>query len=970
MRTEKMVGGLIALLFLLGVGLIAWQIFSDADEDSPAAMQAHDLGPAGRGDELAAVRPAGDAPTAPGGALESGPVRIQIYGTVTERRGGAPIARAEVRVQQASNEFFGGGMTPPGQAIRQRGEAEALAATETTDRGSYSIQMEWAGGEDEPLPQLVLACVSEGHALHEEIVPIHGRSELRMDIQLQRAAGISGRVVRADAQGTGVEGVQVMAGQGDEWIWGGQSGNTATTGEGGAFELDNLSPGRYALSLSGLREHNLYFPAGTQAVYVDEDERVEGVELEVEEGGRITGRVTNRRGAPIAGAWMELTPTRMSTSAMETLMLARDARTETDDDGVYTIAGLPPEGEFSVRAQAMEYAPSERKTVALTERARTATADFVLSGGSTISGRIVQADGEPFAEGGIQLQSLEMQSFGLGGRGTGTQTGEDGSFTLEHVAPGRYTVTAGWMSVETEDGDPATLTVEEGRDIRGLRFVAASHDFGDWPQPEGVITGRVYDSRGNPVEDAAVTASMGAFPAQTVSSTAGGVFTIENLWQGNYTVEAQARGEIARQEGVPLHADIRLNLSPGARIEGLVIDSEGGPAEGVMVTLVNLDEQDAEGELQALVSHFQDIFAEGRYRSEAGGFFEFGGLLPGRYQVQARDATQGTGESGVIALTRGQTRSGVQVRLERGVRVTGRVQDPTGRAVSGAQVRLARATDNIMAQAMESAIPAGMGGASGHSATTNRQGEFEIANVPPGSYDLVATHPSYARNRLPGVTVRRGADTHGLRVVMSEGGGVRGRLTDSSGEPISGGVVLIGPGGFHMVTAGGQGEFSIGGLASGSYLAVPMDTRGMAAGGGPQAFPEMGVVDVADGQEANLDFGPSGDIPLSGRISNHAGGNTVVSVRRPGGPHPTEMSMTQIGTTLDILRYQAGQAVVQPDGSFHIAGLAPGDYIVDVLRVDEQAAMRDPMNFRMESLYEGPLSVGDSGSIDLDIALP
>ncbi|MFP4172961.1 MAG: collagen binding domain-containing protein, partial [Candidatus Hydrogenedentota bacterium] len=598
---------------------------------------------------------------------------------------------------------------------------------------------------------------------------------------------------------------------------------------------------------------------------------------------------------------------------------------------------------------------------------RAATADFVLGQGSTISGRVLQTDGEPFAEGGVQLQSLEMQGLDTGG--PGTQTSENGSFTLDNVAPGRYTVTADWSAVETEDGEPATLTVEEGRDLSDLRLVLADGSWGEEPEADGVITGRVYDSRGNPVEDAAVTASMGAFPAQTVSTTEGGVFTIENLWPGAYTVEAQARGEIAHEEGVPLHADIRLNLSPGARIEGLVLDSEGGLAEGVPVSLVNLDDQAAEDEMTDLLSRFGDVSAADQRRTDSSGFFEFGDLRPGRYRVEARDATRGTGESEPVALSRGQERTGVRIRLERGVRVTGRVQDPSGRPVSGAQVRLVQTTDNMMVQAMESAMLAGMGGAS-HNATTDRQGQFEIANVPPGAYDLVATHRAYATNRVQGVTVRRGADIHGLRAVMSEGGGVRGRLTDSSGQPQSGGVVLMGPGGYHMLTAGSQGEFSIGGLAPGSYLAVPLDTTAMGGGGASQTFPDMSVVDITDGEEANLDFGPAGDIPVSGRLSNHAGGETVVSVRRPGGPHPTEMSMTQIGTTLDMLRHQAGQAVVQPDGSFHIEGLEPGEYIVDVLRFDEQAAMQNPMNFRMESLYEGSLSVEDSDPIDLDIALP
>lgn len=963
MCTEKIAGGIIALLFLLGVGLIGWQVFSDADEDNPAARQAEGPGPAAPGDETPAVM---DGPTA-AGASQAGPSHIRIYGTVTERRGGAPIAGAELRLQQASAEFLAGGMTPPGQAIRQRADAEAFAVAETTDRGAYSIEMEWTGGEDDPLPQLMLTCRSDSHAPHEEAVPIHGRSELRMDIQLQRGAGISGRVVRADAQGTGVEGVQVMAGQDAEWMWGAQSGNTATTGEGGVFELNQLAPGRYTVSLAGLREHGFYFPAGNQTVFVEEGARVDGLELEVEEGGRITGRVTNRRGAPIPEATVEWAPTRFSTSSMDTLMLTQDTGAATDEDGVYTITGLPPEGEFSVGAQAVEYAPSERQTVILTERARTATADFVLGEGSTISGHIVLAGGEPFAEGGVQLQSLEMQGLDTGG--PGTQTSENGSFTLDNVAPGRYTVTAGWSAVETEEGEPAILTVEEGRDLSDLRLVLADQSWGEQPEADGVITGRVYDSRGNPVEDAAVTASMGAFPAQTVSTSEGGVFTIENLWPGNYTVEAQARGEIAHEEGVPLQADIRLNLSPGARIEGLVLDSEGDLAEGVSVSLVNLDDQAAEDEMTALLSRFGDVFAADQRRTDSSGFFEFGDLRPGRYQVQARDATRGTGESNPIALTRGQERTGVRIRLERGVRVTGRVQDPSGRPVSGAQVRLVQTTDNVMVQAMESAMPAGMGGAS-HNATTDRQGQFEIANVPPGAYDLVATHRAYAANRLQGVTVRRGADTHGLRAVMSEGGGVRGRLTDSSGQPQSGGVVLMGPGGYHMVTAGSQGEFSIDGLASGSYLAVPLDATAMVGGGASQTFPDMSVVDITDGEEASLDFGPAGDIPVSGRISNQAGGETVVSVRRPGGPHPTEMSMSQIGTTLDILRHQAGQAVVQPDGSFHIEGLEPGEYIVDVLRFDEQAAMRDPMNVRMESLYEGSLSVEDSDPVNLDIALP
>jgi iron complex outermembrane receptor protein len=68
----------------------------------------------------------------------------------------------------------------------------------------------------------------------------------------------------------------------------------------------------------------------------------------------------------------------------------------------------------------------------------------------TISGRVIDADGEPFAGVVVRLQSADRSI-----EGKGTTTDANGTFRIPGVAPGTYTVTA-----TAEGFQPASQAVE------------------------------------------------------------------------------------------------------------------------------------------------------------------------------------------------------------------------------------------------------------------------------------------------------------------------------------------------------------------------------------------------------------------------------------------------------------------------------------------------------------------------------
>jgi hypothetical protein len=224
--------------------------------------------------------------------------------------------------------------------------------------------------------------------------------------------------------------------------------------------------------------------------------------------------------------------------------------------------------------------------------------------------------------------------------------------------------------------------------------------------------------------------------------------------------------------------------------------------------------------------------------------------------------------------------------------ISGTVTDSsTHHAVEGIQVCA------IMPPAVETEEGPGESEQPPPCAKTNAAGEYTIGGLAAGAYYVIFAYPSFflpgepppgsSSNYLPQayentraqsaakkVTVVAGTATTGIDAALEEGGEITGRVTDAtSGAPIANAFVCAfqQPGGeelgdFGCATTGASGEYTIAGLAGGSFVLIfgaPGYTRQVYAG------------------KARLSEGT----PVSVTVKHVSGGiNAALSVQPPAPP--------------------------------------------------------------------------------------
>ncbi len=127
----------------------------------------------------------------------------------------------------------------------------------------------------------------------------------------------------------------------------------------------------------------------------------------------------------------------------------------TDADGAFSIEGLPP-GKVRVTANSPEYA-SASEVAEVGENG--GTVELKLSTGASVSAAVVSSGGEPQAGAEATLAQAGQNSYG----GTRAIAGPDGRVLFSHLAPGRYTLTAGTGGRRAKPVD-VTLVADQVRD--------------------------------------------------------------------------------------------------------------------------------------------------------------------------------------------------------------------------------------------------------------------------------------------------------------------------------------------------------------------------------------------------------------------------------------------------------------------------------------------------------------------------
>ncbi|MFN7134928.1 MAG: carboxypeptidase regulatory-like domain-containing protein, partial [Myxococcales bacterium] len=426
-----------------------------------------------------------------------------------------------------------------------------------------------------------------------------------------------------------------------------------------------------------------------------------------------------------------------------------------DAAGVAVLDGLQT-GPHVVAVTARGFIDDEPRPVELAVGEETRL-EVALEAGEAISGTVLDSAGAPLGGAAVYARPKDPQRARDGDSAT---SAADGSFRLEGLRPGAYTVDVrheGFRSESLETKAPArdvTVVLDRGGGLRGT----------------------VLEEDGRPV--AGVDVRANALDASNHSSAharsdARGRFTLEGLADGEYallateavtsdeeepgvTRTATARARV--RKGTP--GDVLLRFERGLEISGQVVDEAGAPVDGARVTAVNAGATRGGADARRAAAEMTMSSA----RSGKDGSFTVAWLRPGAYRLTA--GKEGFRPDLVRSDEIASGARGVRLVLKRVGMIRGRVVRSDGRPVTEYQLNF---------HPVESP-----------------EGRFEQPIRRAGEEELVIMAQGFASTTRR-VKVEPGRDTVVGDIVLDEGRRVSGRVVDAlTGKPVGGALVDVG----------------------------------------------------------------------------------------------------------------------------------------------------------------------------------
>ena len=368
---------------------------------------------------------------------------------------------------------------------------------------------------------------------------------------------------------------------------------------------------------------------------------------------------------------------------------------------------------------------------------------------------------------------------------------------------------------------------------------------------------------------------------------------------------ASVESEVERRTHVPTTAGpLEVDPDPGGIGSLLVsvIRRDGSPVEGVHVIVTCEHDTDR-------------LRSRERARTDELGQARFLDLRPGPVRVESDRAQSGI--EGDEEVRPGET-AAATITLDTGVRVRGLVRDGAGRPVAGAEIWLA-------------SDAAGWTGG-GVVSTTDGSGRFEVLHVPDGqSFGAIAHgfQPSSLVD-LDGLDTRDGAVN--IEFVLAAGGArLAGTVHDADGALVEGALVAVGSDSGRLrfradgsigetwtprtAQTDAQGRFALAGLRAGSH---PVQVRAH----GHALWSTR--VELSAGDTRVLHVALARGARVRGQVTDEAG-RVVPRTLVLAFHEPLKETYLQHGQVDEDLPLDGPAAVAAEDGTFELAGLAPGE---------------------------------------------
>jgi uncharacterized GH25 family protein len=671
-----------------------------------------------------------------------------------------------------------------------------------------------------------------------------------------------------------------------------------TTREDGVFVFDKLVGRQYSVSA---RLDDFYGGPVRQQL----NENSPPVIIRLVRGATLKVKVV-AESTPLAGAEVKL-------------LGKADQTGKTGADGVATFKGVPP-GWHGMLATADGYAPAESGTL-ISTGAPTVEYTIELRKGAAVSGRVVDEAGAPVANARVAPQDAgrAWDSGGLGALAvTTTETGE---FRFAALPQGSYRFIARHQTLAA--GTSAPVSLDGTSEVKELEIVM---------KKGAAITGTVVMKDGAP----APYAQVGLAPedvmdfvnwggAMTITADAKGAFALRGLPRKKFRIRAESDAVASAITDVDLTEvetqEVKLVLDVSGMIAGIVVDSAGQPVPEVQVV--------------AIADFWDDTktFALAGFATattDGGGAFAIHGLVDGRYSVSPhryglapQDSFNGA-KGGAKAKT-GDTN--VKLVLPSPGTIKGKVATASGDPPSFARVQIGWQRNAVVVD-----------------------GEFTLADVEPGDWDVIVRGPEFADKTVRDVVVKPAKTTDVGTIKVERGRKISGKVLDGKGAPVAGVTVRVGRmifseggkagaqdenldalAGNRVATSGADGGFAIVGVSKeGGTIAADHATLGRS-----DALPvAAGTADVTDLQLVLHGFGSiSGKVTMKGQpvaatvmAAPVSGGAQFVSVQAGvDGAYvidkvsegPQRLTAMQLGmasmTSSDsvLVEVKAGQRIVQ-----------------------------------------------------------
>ncbi|MCP3103953.1 carboxypeptidase regulatory-like domain-containing protein [Myxococcus sp. K15C18031901] len=454
---------------------------------------------------------------------------------------------------------------------------------------------------------------------------------------------------------------------------------TVRTGADGRFEARDLPPGVVSLVVTDRPHHG---KQARQALSLLSGQRFE-VLVEMDATGTIEGLVVDEQEHPLAG--VHVVPEYLW--RMYAVEGATD--TVTGADGTFTLAGIPA-GNVLVAAHRKGSLTHAREKVTVLP-GQTAKVRIQLTGEGTLEGRVRMADGSvPPGPATLQVQRVDAQRS----EALQAQTSADGTFSMR-VRAGRYRVAA-WLTDTGATTDDKVVELEADKTQRADLTVR---------EVRATITVTVLEPEGAPSVGATVMMSpvgKNEVLVEDVTDMAGqAVIPADDLGVPGVRVWATRGGRRGDVASMPTsQREVVVQLGAAGAVRGTVRSAGGRDVEGFHLVVSS-----TRAEEDYLTTQEQD-FHGNRFVVDdvAVGPVVLTATLP---DGRAGKANATTTAGGVVE---------VEVVVEAGGSVTGRLVDAKGRPVDRGQVDV----DGISAPA------------------TGPDGRFRVSDVAPGEHQLIA----------------------------------------------------------------------------------------------------------------------------------------------------------------------------------------------------------------------------------------